>query len=199
MKARLIPVYFMPGKNEDFDRQLVVLKELLAEVADVLEPVALGSQLPDADAVVFPQLLGEAFKQIAEIKKIALPLLVVTSEFGTVAMWDWEIVSFLKAEGLKTFAPYNLELTKAICKSLAVKRDLRETTFLVFQDNPGEGFQADIFKPESTIWRSSRPMGWLPGSVAGSATYATLIRSGSTRAKWSKCSNRRNLGVPPKQ
>ena len=60
-------------------------------------------------------------------------------------MWDWEIVSFLKAEGLKTFAPYNLDLTKAICKSLAVKRDLRQTKFLVFQDNPGEGFQADIF------------------------------------------------------
>jgi len=146
MKARLIPVYFMPGKNEEFDRQLAVLKELLADVADILEPVALGSKLPDADAVVFPQLLGEAFTQIAEIKKIALPLLVVTSEFGTVAMWDWEIISFLKAEGLKTFAPYNLELTKAICESLAVKRDLRETTFLVFQDNPGEGFQADIFK-----------------------------------------------------
>ena len=39
MKARLIPVYFMPGKDEDFDRQLENLKELLAEVADILEPV----------------------------------------------------------------------------------------------------------------------------------------------------------------
>ena len=39
-----------------------------------------------------------------------------------------------------------MELTKAICKSLAVKRDLQKTKFLVFQDNPGEGFQADIFK-----------------------------------------------------
>jgi hypothetical protein len=74
-----------------------------------------------------------------------LPLVIVTSEFGTVAMWDWEIVSFLKGEGLKTFVPYNLELTKAICKNLAVKRDLQETKFLAFQDNPGEGFQADIF------------------------------------------------------
>ena len=104
MKARLIPVYFMPGKDDDFDRQLANLKDMLAEVADFLEPVALGSTLPEADAVIFPQLLGEAFKQIAELKKINLPLLVVTSEFGTVAMWDWEIVSFLKAEGLKTFA-----------------------------------------------------------------------------------------------
>ena len=115
MKARLIPVYFMSAKNEEFDRQLAILKELLTEVADFLEPIALGSTLPDADAIVFPQLLGDAFKQIEELKKIELPLLVVTSEFGTVAMWDWEIVSFLKAEGLKTFAPYNLDLTKSIC------------------------------------------------------------------------------------
>ena len=142
MKARLIPVYFLSGKNEDFERQLAILKELLAEVADFLDPVSLGSALPAADAVVFPQLLGDAFKQIEELKRIDLPLLVVTSEFGTVAMWDWEIVSFLKAEGLKTFAPYNLDLTKAICKSLAVKRDLQQTKFLVFQDNPGQGFQA---------------------------------------------------------
>ena len=72
MKAQLIPVYFMPGKDEEFDRQLANLKEMLAEVADFLEPVALGSSLPEADAVIFPQLLGEAFKQIAEIKKLLL-------------------------------------------------------------------------------------------------------------------------------
>jgi len=146
MKARLIPLYFKSGKDDDFDRQLTNLKDLLAEVADILEPVSMGAALPAGDAVVFPQLLGDAFKQIEELKKIDLPLLVVTSEFGTVNMWDWEIVSFLKAEGLKTFAPYNLDLTKAICKSLAVKRDLHETKFLMFQDSPGVGFQADIFK-----------------------------------------------------
>ncbi len=146
MKARLVPVYFRSGIKEDFDRQLAVLTELLADVAGFLEPVPLGTATLDADAAVFPQLVGDAFRQVEELKKIGLPFLVVTSEFGTVAMWDWEIVSFLKAEGLNTFAPYNLELTKDICKSLAVKRDLQQTKFLVFQDNPGEGFQADIFK-----------------------------------------------------
>ena len=45
MKARLIPVYFLSGKNEDFERQLAILKELLAEVADFLDPVSLGSAL----------------------------------------------------------------------------------------------------------------------------------------------------------
>jgi hypothetical protein len=146
MKARLVPVNFRSGIKEDFDQQLSILKDLLADVADFLEPVALGSTVPESDAVVFPQLVGDAFRQVDELKKIDLPFLVVTSEFGTVAMWDWEIVSFLKTQGLKTFAPYNPELTRAICKSLAVKRDLQQTKFLVFQDNPGEGFQADIFK-----------------------------------------------------
>ena len=61
-------------------------------------------------------------------------------------MWDWEIANYLEAEGVKTIAPYNLEQTKMICQALAVKRELQDTKFLVFQDNPGEGFQAEIFK-----------------------------------------------------
>ena len=146
MKSRLVPIYFMPGKDEEFDQQLERLKNQLADEADILAPVALGSHIPEADAVVFPQLLGEAFKRIEDIKKIGIPIVVVTSEFGTVNMWDWEIVNFLKATGLKTFAPYDLDLTKTICRMLGVKRELQETKFLVYQDNPGEGFQASIFK-----------------------------------------------------
>ena len=146
MKSRLVPIYFMPGKDEEFDQQLERLKKQLAEEADIMAPVALGSDIPDADAVIFPQLLGEAFKRIEDIKKIDMPIVVVTSEFGTVNMWDWEIVNFLKATGLKTFAPYDLGLTKTICRMLGVKRELHETKFLVYQDNPGEGFQASIFK-----------------------------------------------------
>jgi len=146
MQARLVPVYFMPGKDDEFDQQLGRLKNQLAEQADILEPVALGSAITGAEAAIFPQLLGEAFKRIEDIKKIPLPILVVTSEFGTVNMWDWEIVNFLKSTGLKTFAPYDLELTKTICKALGAKRKMRNTRFLVFQDNPGEGFQASIFK-----------------------------------------------------
>jgi hypothetical protein len=146
MKARLIPVFFKSEKDEEFAAQLKRLKELLSDEADILKPVALRSKLPEADAVVFPQLLGDAFKQIDAIKKIKMPFLAVTSEFGTVAMWDWEIVSFLKAEGLKAFSPYNLELTKTICRCLAVKRELKNTKFAVYQDNPGEGMQASIFK-----------------------------------------------------
>jgi hypothetical protein len=146
MRSRLVPVYFKSGRNDEFDKQVNTLRNLLLDDAEILEPVKLGSRLPEAEAVLFPQLVGEAYNQINDIKKIKLPLLVVTSEFGTVAMWDWEIVSFLNSEGLTTFTPYNLELTKITCRALGLQRELEGTKFLVFQDNPGEGFQADIFK-----------------------------------------------------
>jgi L-fucose isomerase-like protein len=63
-----------------------------------------------------------------------------------VSMWDWEIVSYLKSEEITTLAPYNLEQTRRICRGLGVKRELKQIRFLIFQDNPGEGFQASIFK-----------------------------------------------------
>ena len=143
MKARLIPVYF-PGRDEDFDKQSDILKVLLAEEAEILEPVALGSPLPEADAVLFPQMLGDAYRMLDEIKAIDMPLLVITSEFGTVLMWDWEICRYLKSEGIDNIAPSSLEQTKKVCKALAVKRDLKQAKFLVFQDDPGEGMGCSV-------------------------------------------------------
>src|SRR6185503_17938104 len=118
MKARLVPLYFKIGRDADFDKQVTTLRSLLAEEAEILEPVALGSPLPQAEAVVFPQLLGEAYRHIEEFKAIKLPILIITSEFGTVSMWDWEIAAYLKAEGVETLAPYNLEQTQKICRAL---------------------------------------------------------------------------------
>jgi len=146
MKAQLIPVYFEPGRDAGFDDQLNALKRLLADKADLLAPVPLGAPLPEADAVIFPQLLGEAYRRLADFKSIRLPILIVTSQFGTLSMWDWEIISYLKAEGVETIAPYDLAQTRKICNALQVKRQLRNTKFLVYQDNPGEGAQASIFK-----------------------------------------------------
>lgn len=145
MKARLVPVYF-PGKNDDFDRQLAALKDLLAGEAELLEPVLLGTALPDADAVVFPQMLGEGYRMLDQFKAIPLPVLVITSEFGTMAMWDWELASYLRAEGVNVITPYDLEQSRKLCRALGVKRQLIQSKFLVFQDNPGEGFQPEIFK-----------------------------------------------------
>ena len=82
-----------------------------------------------------------------ELKRITLPVLVLTSDFGTVNMWDWEIVTFMKSSGMNAFTPYDLEQTQTICRALALKREMKEVKFLVFQDRPGVGGQqAEIFK-----------------------------------------------------
>jgi len=62
------------------------------------------------------------------------------------AMWDWEIIKYLRTEEIDVIAPYNMDQTKNLARSLAVKRDLQSSKFLVYQDNPGEGFQPEIFK-----------------------------------------------------
>jgi hypothetical protein len=147
MKAKLVPVYYQNPQDPDFVRQLGHLRALFAEDAELLEPVALGSTLPgEADAVVFPQMLGDAYKRLAQIQAISLPILVITSEFGTVSMWDWEINNYLASEGVNVLAPSNAEQARKFVKACALKRELKQTSFLVYQDNPGEGFQADIFK-----------------------------------------------------
>jgi hypothetical protein len=88
MKARLVPIYFKTADTPDFATQLQKLHELLADEADILEPVLLGESLPETDAVIFPEMLGIAFREVEKIKKLPQPILVVTSEFGTVSMWD---------------------------------------------------------------------------------------------------------------
>ena len=62
MKAKLVPLYFDPGRDEGFDKQLAMLGGLLDDVAEMLPAVALGKPIPAADAVIFPQLLGEAYR-----------------------------------------------------------------------------------------------------------------------------------------
>ncbi len=146
MKARLVPLYFDPGRDADFDRQLTALRGLLADRAELLEPRPLGAAIPEAEAVLFPQLLGVAYRQREAFQALRLPILLVTSEFGTLSMWDWEIAEYLRTEGVETIGPYDVEQTRKVVAALGVKRQLRETRFLVYQDDPGEGFQAPIFK-----------------------------------------------------
>lgn len=83
MKTRLIPIHFQNERNQEFKWQV--------------------------EAVLFPQLLGDAYWRLEEIKAIKIPMLIVTSEFGTVSMWDWEIRSYLRSEGVNPIAAYNLE------------------------------------------------------------------------------------------
>jgi hypothetical protein len=148
MKTTLIPVYFDPGRDENFDKHLGIVKNLLKDDAEFTEPHALGTRLPHGDAVIFPQMLGEAYKRIGDLKAIPLPIMVITSAFGTVNMWDWEVVHYLRLNGIKTICPPSLEDTKLVCRALLVRRQLARSKFVVYQDDPAgpTGKQSDIFK-----------------------------------------------------
>ncbi len=146
MKAKLALVYFRAGKTDRFDVQCVRLRQVVAEEAELLPPVALGDALPECDGVVFPEIVGEAYRRAEDFQRIDVPILVVTSEFGTFSMWDWEIIGFLRGYGVSILAPYNLEQARLYCRAIAARRELGQAKFLMFQDNPGEGFQPEIFK-----------------------------------------------------
>ena len=147
MSARLVPLYLATADDPDFVAQLAQVRTLLEGVADVLEPLPLGAELPDADAVVLPQLVGGAYHRVEELRAIPLPIVVLTSEFGTMAMWDWELIAYFRAEGVETLAPYSLTDAVTVCRALAAKRELADGRFVVYQDRPGEGgFQPAIFK-----------------------------------------------------
>jgi len=152
MKAILQPMA-MPDQNDrekqEFLAQIENLRAMYADEAEFLDPILTGESVSsDADAVVFPQLIGTAFGAKNELNQIKIPIIVLTSQFGTVEMWDWEIVSFLREEtGLTVFSPYKVELAQVIMRALAAKRDMRKgMRFLMFQDSPGEGMQSGIFK-----------------------------------------------------
>jgi hypothetical protein len=202
--ARLIPVYLSDAPDGDFVQQVDHLRTLLASEAELLEPLRLGAKLPEADAVVLPQLLGAAFRQVELIKSIDLPLLVITSEFGTVSMWDWELRRYLSREGVQTVAPTNLEQTKAICRGLAVRRALSQAKFVVYQDNPGTGTQPSIFKrfywwEDECSQRMFRKFGVTieRRSFAKLGAAAKLVSDREAEAVWREWQSRIPLGPVP--
>ena len=164
MKARLVPLYFENERTGRFSTQLAHLKRLLADDAEFLPEVPLGNPVPECEAVIFPEILGQAYRSVQAIRDIRVPILIITSEFATVSMWDWEISNFLKGKGIPTVAPYSLKESRTICRILSTKRKMASSRFLIFQDNPGEGFQPEIFK--SFYWWEKESDDTLnPGSV----------------------------------
>lgn len=147
MKAKLLPIYFVSAEDPDFKAQMSALKSLLSDEAEFLDPVLVGSPIPQCDCVVFPQMLGAAFNKVNEIQALPQPIMVVTSEFGTESMWDWEINTYLRSKGIQVIAPYTLEKAKIACRAFALKRKLKGSKILAYQDNPGQGGKQDeIFK-----------------------------------------------------
>lgn len=148
-KARLVPLYFEEVNEREVQETAVQMEKLrgyYGDVAEFLEPVKVGDPLPEADAIVFPKMIFAAFRHDEELKRYDLPMIVLTSQFGTVEMWDWEIVTYLRDLGCNVFSPYNVEMGKTIIRAIAAKALLKGARFLMFQDSPGEGMQAYIFK-----------------------------------------------------
>lgn len=143
-----MPLYLGPADDPEFTDQVESLRALLADVATLLPPQPLGSNITEAaDATLFPQLTGEAYRRKSELSQIRAPILVLTSEFGTMAMWDWELISYLRGEGIEVLAPYSLAGARTACRALATKRQLRAGKFIVYWDKPGQaGQQPAIFK-----------------------------------------------------
>lgn len=152
MKAKAIAMY-LQGRNErevkEYNTQLRRLKELYGSEAEIIGSVCLGEKIPEeADLVIIPQLFGSIFRERESLENIGIPIMLVTSEFGTVEMWDWEIAAWMRDElKLNVFFPYNCEMAKVIFRSVSVKKQMKEgIRFLMFQDSPGEGMQAYLFK-----------------------------------------------------
>ena len=145
-KARVVPLSFSATPDDGFRVQCEAIRRLLGDRIELLPSAVLGGVLPECDAVILPQVLGDAYRRLDAFKAITVPILVVTSEFGTLSMWDWEILAWLRAAGVQPIAPYDLAQARRVCAALQVRRELAGGKFVVYQDDPGEGMQAPIFK-----------------------------------------------------
>ena len=75
--------------------------------------------------------------------------LVITSEFGTVSMWDWEIRDYLRRRGVDTVAPTSLEELGDLLRALAVRETLPRARMLAYLDD-----RYDIWNGYPGFWGS---------------------------------------------
>ncbi len=140
MKTKLVPVLFPGTRKESFDAQLAGMREMFREEADFAEPARLGDSVGDADAAVFLQLPGEAYRRVREIRGIGKPILLLSSPDGARSMWDWEQTTYLKAEGIDLYAPHDAALSRMLIRAASLKRRAAQSKFLIWQDVPASGF-----------------------------------------------------------
>lgn len=150
MKAKLVPLYFEEMNEREYgeyQEQMNCLEETYGDVAEFLPKVRVGDPLPkEADAIVYPKMLFAAYRHDEAMKNYDKPMIVLTSKFGTVEMWDWEIVTYLRDLGCNVFSPYSIEMAKTVIRAVSVRSELNGAKFLMLQDSPGEGMQAYLFK-----------------------------------------------------
>lgn len=147
MNPHLVPIYLDEQPTAAFQRQLGYLRDIIGSKAEWAEPVHIDAAVPaDADAVIVPDLNVLAYRMVNSFRRIDLPILVITSEFGTVSMWDWEIRDFLRRRDVKTVAPTSVSEAIDVVRSVAVRAELGRSSMLVYLDDLGAGMQPDIFK-----------------------------------------------------
>ena len=89
LKARIVPLQFVETNERErgeYEEQMGKLREFYGSVADFLDTVPVGEEIPDCDAIVFPQLIGAAYHYTETLTKYNRPIVVITSQFGTVDM-----------------------------------------------------------------------------------------------------------------
>jgi hypothetical protein len=146
-KPRLLPLHLEDHPTESFHVQLAHLRRLTGALVDWLDPGHIDDQISDdVSAVVVPDLSGRAYRMVESFRRIEHPILLITSEFGTVSMWDWEIRDYLRRRGIATIAPTSPQECEDICRALATKEALARSSMVVYQDELGAGMQPDIFK-----------------------------------------------------
>jgi hypothetical protein len=147
VKPRLLPVHLESSPKRPFLAQLEHLRRGLGDLVEWLDPAPIEAAADaDATAVVTPDLSGVAYRKVDAFRAITRPILVITSEFATVSMWDWEIRDHLRRLGIDTIAPLSLQESQDICRALAVRETLASAKMLAYQDEIGAGMQPDIFK-----------------------------------------------------
>jgi len=143
----LLPVHLEQQPGASFVRQLAALSELSDGLVEWRPPAWVGDPVPDdVTAVVVPDMSGLAYRLLEELRRMPVPLLVVTSEFGTVSMWDWEIRDYLRRRGVDTVAPTSRQELVDVLRALAVRSTLPKSRMLAYLDDLGAGMQPDIFK-----------------------------------------------------
>ncbi len=121
--------------------QLHNLEALYGEETEFLAPQCADTYTAgEEDVIIFPHLTGAVFHHRKELETIKVPIFVLTSSYGTVEMWDWEIVAYLRENtDLQIFTPYHVELGKVLFRAAAARKAMRYKKFVMFQDSPGEG------------------------------------------------------------
>ena len=114
--------------------------------AEILPEQPLGTELPDAEGIIFPQLLGEAYRRMDDFRQLDLPILTVTSEIWHGVNVGLEIASYLRAGGSHVIAPYSLAQTESMPGVACQTRVEKHKVSRLSRQSGRRGFRPGIFK-----------------------------------------------------